>query len=92
MIAAAATGTSAETFDRVAALVEAGLDILVVDTAHGHSAKVLHTIEVQVCVKASVPHSCSQQPRADGDCVAASSRVTPCAQKCSATEETRKAS
>lgn len=53
LIAAAATGTSAETFDRVAALVEAGLDILVVDTAHGHSAKVLHTIE---SIRSLYPH------------------------------------
>ncbi len=40
----ASVGTSAETDDRVAALVEAGVDVLVVDTAHGHSRRVLDRI------------------------------------------------
>ena len=40
----ASVGTSAETDDRVAALVEAGVDVLVVDTAHGHSQRVLDRI------------------------------------------------
>lgn len=34
---AAAVGTAADTLDRAKALVEAGVDMLVVDTAHGHS-------------------------------------------------------
>jgi len=38
---AAAVGVSTDTADRAAALVEAGVDALVVDTAHGHSAGVL---------------------------------------------------
>ena len=37
----AAVGTGAETQARVEALVEAGVDVIVVDTAHGHSAGVL---------------------------------------------------
>ena len=40
----ASVGTSDETDDRVAALVEAGADIIVVDTAHGHSQRVLDRI------------------------------------------------
>jgi len=40
----ASVGTSPETDDRVAALVEAGVDVLVVDTAHGHSQRVLDRI------------------------------------------------
>ncbi|MEJ2756336.1 MAG: IMP dehydrogenase, partial [Gammaproteobacteria bacterium] len=40
----AAVGTSADTSDRVQALVEAGVDVLVVDTAHGHSKGVLDKI------------------------------------------------
>ena len=40
----ASVGTSDETDDRVAALVEAGADIIVVDTAHGHSQGVLDRI------------------------------------------------
>ena len=41
---AAAIGTSGETMDRATALVEAGVDVLVIDTAHGHSAGVLETV------------------------------------------------
>jgi IMP dehydrogenase len=41
---AAAIGTSGETMDRAAALVDASVDVLVVDTAHGHSAGVLETV------------------------------------------------
>jgi IMP dehydrogenase len=37
----AAVGTSPDTIDRVAALREAGVDVVVVDTAHGHSAGVI---------------------------------------------------
>ncbi|GAB3374488.1 IMP dehydrogenase [Spongiibacter taiwanensis] len=40
----ASVGTSADTDDRVAALVEAGVDVLVVDTAHGHSMNVLKRV------------------------------------------------
>jgi len=41
----AAVGTGADTAERVAALVEAGVDVVVVDTAHGHSRGVLVTVE-----------------------------------------------
>ncbi|MFB3107422.1 MAG: IMP dehydrogenase, partial [Pseudomonadales bacterium] len=40
----ASVGTSTETDERVAALVEAGVDVLVVDTAHGQSQMVLDRI------------------------------------------------
>jgi IMP dehydrogenase len=40
----ASVGTSADTDDRVAALVDAGVDVLVVDTAHGHSENVLQRV------------------------------------------------
>ena len=40
----ASVGTSDETDERVAALVEAGADIIVVDTAHGHSQRVIDRI------------------------------------------------
>ncbi len=42
----AAVGVAADTKDRAAALIEAGVDCLVVDTAHGHSRGVLQTIEL----------------------------------------------
>jgi len=41
----AAVGVGGDTEDRVAALVEAGVDVLVVDTAHGHSQGVLKRVE-----------------------------------------------
>ncbi len=40
----AAVGTGAETEERVAALAEAGVDVVVVDTAHGHSQGVLDRV------------------------------------------------
>ena len=40
----AAVGVSADVLDRTAALVEAKVDVVAVDTAHGHSRKVLDTI------------------------------------------------
>ena len=41
---AAAVGTSADTDDRVEALVEAGVDVIVVDTAHGHHQGVIDKV------------------------------------------------
>lgn len=40
----ASVGTSADTDERVDALVNAGVDVLVVDTAHGHSLNVLNRV------------------------------------------------
>ena len=40
----AAVGTGGDTEERVAALVEAGVDVLVVDTSHGHSRGVLDRV------------------------------------------------
>jgi IMP dehydrogenase len=45
LIAAAAIGIGGETADRARALVDAGVDVLVLDTAHGHSEGVLKTLE-----------------------------------------------
>jgi len=42
---AAAVGVGPDRFERAAALVEAGADVLVVDTAHGHSRFVLRAVE-----------------------------------------------
>jgi len=41
----AAVGAVGETMRQVKALVEAGVDVVVVDTAHGHSTAVLETVE-----------------------------------------------
>jgi IMP dehydrogenase len=42
--AAAATGTGADGIERAEALFAAGLDVLVVDTAHGHSDRVIAAV------------------------------------------------
>jgi len=44
LLAAAAIGIGEKGLNRVARMVESGLDIVVLDTAHGHSAMVLETI------------------------------------------------
>ncbi|MBE0461626.1 MAG: IMP dehydrogenase [Candidatus Aminicenantes bacterium] len=41
----AAVGVAEETLERAKALIKAKVDVLVVDTAHGHSQRVLDTIE-----------------------------------------------
>ncbi|BAB03739.1 IMP dehydrogenase [Halalkalibacterium halodurans] len=45
LIVGAAVGVSADTDVRVAALVEAGVDVIVIDTAHGHSKGVLEKVK-----------------------------------------------
>ena len=42
----AALGTGSDTLDRAIALSEAGVDLLVIDSAHGHSQNVLDTIKL----------------------------------------------
>ncbi|ROQ91108.1 IMP dehydrogenase [Desulfosoma caldarium] len=41
----AAVGAGSDTPDRVRALVKAGVDVIVVDSAHGHSKNVLRTVQ-----------------------------------------------
>jgi IMP dehydrogenase len=43
--AGAAVGVSADTGERVGALVDSGVDVIAVDSAHGHSTGVLRTVE-----------------------------------------------
>ena len=40
----AAVGVTADTLERVAALIDAGVDVIVVDTAHGHSQGVIDMV------------------------------------------------
>ncbi len=55
LLVGAAVGVSADTRERAKALVEAGVDVLVVDTAHGHSLSVLLTVE---SLKEAFPDVC----------------------------------
>ena len=45
LICGAAVGIASDTLDRVAALVKASVDVVVVDTAHGHSQGVLNVVK-----------------------------------------------
>ena len=45
LLCAAAVGVTSDTFERAEALLEAGVDAIVIDTAHGHSAGVLRKIK-----------------------------------------------
>lgn len=45
LLAGAAVGIAKNTMDRVAALVEAKVDMIAIDTAHGHSLNVLKEVE-----------------------------------------------
>jgi IMP dehydrogenase len=49
----AAVGTGAETESRVSALVEADVDVIIVDTAHGHSKGVIDRV---AWIKKTFPH------------------------------------
>jgi IMP dehydrogenase len=44
LLVAAATGVGREGIKRAESLIEAGVDIVVIDTAHGHSAGVIETV------------------------------------------------
>jgi len=45
LLVGAAVGTGIDTEERITALIEAGVDVLVVDTAHGHSQGVLDRVK-----------------------------------------------
>ena len=53
LLCAAAIGATSDVLDRAAALVEAGVDALVLDSAHGHSKNILNSISK---VKAAFPN------------------------------------
>ena len=46
LLVGAAVGTGTDVFDRAEMLVKAGIDVLIVDTAHGHSASVISTVKM----------------------------------------------
>ncbi|MBE9389898.1 IMP dehydrogenase [Vagococcus salmoninarum] len=45
LLAAAAVGVTTDTFERAQALLDAGADAIIIDTAHGHSAGVIRKIK-----------------------------------------------
>ena len=52
LLCAAAIGVTDDVLDRTGALIDAGVDVLVLDSAHGHSANIMRTVEK---VKAKYP-------------------------------------
>ena len=46
LLVAAAVGVGDDTEERVQGLVEAGVDVIIVDTAHGHSIRVIETVKM----------------------------------------------
>ena len=46
LLCGAAVGITANVLERVAALVEAQVDVIVLDSAHGHSANVIHCVKM----------------------------------------------
>lgn len=52
LLCGAAVGITANVMDRVAALVEAKVDVIVIDSAHGHSKNILDTVKK---IKAAYP-------------------------------------
>ena len=53
LLVGAAVGTAANTMERIAALVEAKVDVIAIDTAHGHQRMVLNKVEE---IKAKYPN------------------------------------
>ncbi|HRW37494.1 MAG: IMP dehydrogenase [Acidimicrobiales bacterium] len=61
----AAVGTGPDAFERAAALIDAGVDLLVVDTAHGHSAGVINLV-AKVVEEFAVPIVAGNVATAEG--------------------------
>ena len=55
LLVGAAVGTNKEDFERAKALIDNGADLIVIDTAHGHSEKVLKTLLKLKKIKSKIP-------------------------------------
>ena len=54
-VVGAAVGTNREDLERAKSLIDNGCDLIVVDTAHGHSKKVLHTLSKLKKINSKIP-------------------------------------
>ena len=54
-IVGAAIGTSKDDYKRAKNLLDSGVDLLVIDTAHGHSQKVIKTLDKIKKIKSNIP-------------------------------------
>ena len=66
LLVGAAVGVTQDVLERVSALVEAGVDIITVDTAHGHSKGVLDTVRKIKEVYPSLPLIAGNVATAEG--------------------------
>ena len=55
LLVGAAVGTNKEDLERAKRLIDNGCDLIVIDTAHGHSEKVLKTLSKLKKIKSQVP-------------------------------------
>ena len=51
LLVGAAIGTHQEDLDRAKALLDSGVDLIVIDTAHGHSTKVLNILSKVIALE-----------------------------------------
>jgi IMP dehydrogenase len=66
LLVSAAVGARGDFLDRAAALVEAGVDCLVIDIAHGHSEVMRRAVEAVRARVAAVPLICGNVATAEG--------------------------
>ena len=55
LIVGGAVGTSDNDLDRAKSLIDEGVDLIVIDTAHGHSKKVLNILKLIKKIKSKIP-------------------------------------
>ena len=55
LLVGAAVGTNQEDIERVKSLIDSGVDLIVIDTAHGHSAKVLNILSKLKKINNKIP-------------------------------------
>jgi len=78
LLCAAAIGATADVLDRAGALIDAGVDVLVLDSAHGHSMNIMRSVEkvknafpeIQVVAgNVATPEAVEALIKAGADCV-----------------------
>ncbi|WP_029146307.1 GuaB1 family IMP dehydrogenase-related protein [Microbacterium luticocti] len=77
LIVAAAVGINGDTQAKAKALIAAGVDVLVVDTAHGHQDGMLHALQDVAAVAGGIPIAAGNVVTAEGvhDLVAAGASI-----------------
>ena len=55
LLVGAAVGTNIEDVERAKSLIDSGCDLIVIDTAHGHSKKVLNTLSKLKKINTKIP-------------------------------------